>query len=145
MNILVSLLVGSILVFLGYRLGRRGDRAARKVERKVAKQEQEFNRIEGMLRCCGKIYTAANFATSDPIHASKLLHESRSWFDENCIAYRTEEPYKEFEFLLKWVSSYTSNSDVFAKGTGKRGSSLEMFDRITDLQDKLKKMLDEMK
>ena len=137
-QIIVSVIAGLVLAYAVYRFGIRRFR----FERKISQKDQEINRNKGMLLHLEGINTAANIPRER--YAGELLRNARKWFDENCLLYRNTEPYKEFEFLLKWVSAYTRDPDVFAKEAGSKCSSFEMFERITNLQEKLTNMPTDM-
>ena len=131
--LLSLIIVAAISVYLThYFTVRRFNR-----ERKISLENEEAKRIEGMLTHLEEIQTAANIPREK--YAKELLQKARNWFDENCLPYRNEEPYIEFEFLLKWVSSYTTDPE----GLGSK--SIDMFEKTTDLRNKITRILKDMK
>jgi len=125
-NILVAIIVGLVLAYVGYRYGIRRFW----YERKISKLDEETRRNETLLYHLKKINIAANEPSID--QSKELMQKASQWFDENCQKYKNDYPYKEFEQILKCVNAYITSPDLLVE------KSLEMFEKITDLREKLK-------
>ena len=101
MQVLITIFVGLVLAYAGYRLGLRRFQFEREIAQVDEQKKEEAIRIQGMLQYQSKIQTSANLANTNQDNALGLLRESRAWFDANCISYLKEEPYKSFDFVLK--------------------------------------------
>ncbi len=145
MQVLITIFVGLVLAYAGYRLGLRRFQFERKIAQVDEQKKEEAIRIQGMLQYQSKIQTAANLANTNQDNALGLLRESRAWFDAICISYLKEEPYKSFNFVLKLTSGYVVDPVIFAKAQVNRGGDLFIFEQITELQETLEAKLAELR
>ena len=105
--------------------------------RKENDNDNKSHLIIQMLSKLDKLQTAANFAGQKG--SLDNVKEISEWFDEFCLPYRDEYPFKEFDFLRKFVASYVFVPDILAS------KSMEMFEQISKLSNELKILVKEQK
>ena len=108
----------------------RQKRALQAEDDKRKQKQTEDNKMEEllvhMLSNFEKLLTAGNIAGQKG--SLDKVREVSEWFDANCLQFRHQHPFNEFEFLKKFFAGYTSNPELLAP------KSLEMFERLTQLR-----------
>lgn len=137
--ITIPLIVGIVMAYVGYRFGIK----RYLFERKILKKDAEIKRFEEMLFHIKKMHIAANVPQENG--SKELLREAFQWFDENCLPYRNNEPYKKFDIIMKRVDMYITNPNLFSKLKVGKYSSLDIFEEITALRSELEELLRKMK